>query len=210
MQFYDITMPISKNIMVYKNKEDKRPVFESIKGSTQETKMTINLHTGTHIDFPIHVFADGKTSSGFSLDSLITNVKVLDLTNIIDEITSKDLENFNINQADFILLKTTNSFKKEFDFNFVFLSISGAKYLTSKCVKGVGIDALGIERNQADHITHKELFNNNVIIMEGVNLSNVPSGEYKMIAMPMKIENVDALPVSAILIKNFPIENQVK
>ena len=199
MTYYDITSKISKDMIVYKNKEEKKPIFKKVESSTFETVLTMNLHTGTHIDFPSHIFRDGKTSSCFSLDKLITNVKVLDLSQVIGKIKKSDLEKFEIIKGDFILLKTRNSFDNKFNFDFVYLTAAAAQYLSDVGIVGVGIDALGIEREQKDHITHKILLKNNIIIMEGINLMSVPAGNFEMIAMPLKIDGVDALPVSAVL-----------
>ena len=42
----------------------------------------------------------------------------------------------------------------------------------------MGIDSLGIERDQTDHATHKGLLSNNIIIIEGLRLAAVSPGEY--------------------------------
>jgi arylformamidase len=55
------------------------------------------------------------------------------------------------------LLKTANSAQQHFDFSFIFLDASGAEYLAKKNIAGVGIDALGIERDQEGHPTHRAL-----------------------------------------------------
>lgn len=199
MKYYDITAKISKYMPVYKNKEEKKPIFRLEEGSTFETVLTLNLHTGTHIDFPCHIFKGGINSDSFLPDKLLRDVKVLDLTDAVNKIEDKDLEKFEIDRGDFILLKTRNSFDTEFNFDFVYLTFGAARYLAEKGIAGVGIDALGIERNQSGHDTHKILFSNGIIIMEGINLMSVPAGIYEMIAMPLKIEGVDALPVNAIL-----------
>lgn len=199
MTYYDITSKISKDMIVYKNKEEKRPKFEKVSASTYETILTINLHTGTHIDFPSHISLEGQNSSSFLLDRLLTKVKVLDLTSIVSKIEKEDLQKFEISKGDFILLKTKNSYDNVFNFDFVYLTANASKYLSNIGISGVGIDCLGIEREQKDHATHKILFENNIIILEGINLASVPAGNYDMIAMPLKIEGVDALPISAIL-----------
>lgn len=200
MKFYDITMKIEKDMMVYKNREEKRPKFkEASKGLVYETQLDFNLHTGTHLDFSKHILQDGQTSENFDISRLIRKVKVLDLTKIEDGIGKSDLINFEIDKDDFLLFKTANSFLSEFDFDFIYLKKDGAQYLADKGVAGVGIDALGIERSQPNHDTHKILFKHNVLIVEGINLEEVQAGEYYMIALPLRIENVEALPLRIIL-----------
>ena len=68
-----------------------------------------------------------------------------------------------------------------------------------KEIKGVGIDALGIERNQTP--THKLLLGAGIIIIEGLRLKDVPEGEYFLIALPLKIKDVEAAPTRAILVE---------
>lgn len=201
---YDVTMKISPTMQVYKNKDEKRPVFlvasSVLKGdSTNETKVTFNVHTGTHLDFPRHIYNEGKTSKDFDLTSLICDVKVLDLIGVKEGINVEDLTHYDINRGDFLLFKTRNSYSDDFNFNFVFLSEEAARYLARLKISGVGIDALGIERNQKGHPTHKTLIDNDIYIIEGLRLKDVPSGDYKMLALPLKLDDVDALPLSVVL-----------
>lgn len=200
---YDVSMAIKPDIQVYKNKKEKKPIFDIASdfdnGSTYETNLYMNLHTGTHIDFPLHVTKDGKDSSDFPAETCITSVKVLDLVKVKDHITKSDLESYDIIEGDFVLFKTHNSLLESFDYDFIYLDLEAAKFLKSKKIKGVGTDGLGIERAQAGHPTHHMLLDNGIIIMEGLRLENVPEGTYEMICLPLKIEGVEALPVRAIL-----------
>lgn len=201
---YDVTMTISETMQVYKNRESKKPIFsvagaKTLGDSTNETDVKFNVHTGTHVDFPRHVYDEGKTSKDFDITTFIRPVKVLDLTKVHSAINQKDLEDLPINAGDFLLFKTANSFSDDFLFDFVYLTSEAALYLALKQISGVGIDALGIERDQSGHPTHKTLIDNNIWIIEGLRLKEVPAGPYNMIALPLKLDDVDALPLSIIL-----------
>jgi arylformamidase len=206
MKIYDISMTISKDIQVYKNKEEKKPVFENASnfetGTSYETILKFNLHTGTHMDFPLHMIKNGDTSDTLDLSKLITPVKVFDLTHVNDAIKDTDLISLDIKENDFILLKTKNSYEEYFNFQFVYIHESASKYLADKKIKGVGIDALGVERDQIGHPTHKHLMHANIIIIEGLRLKDVSPKTYQMFALPIKIKEVDALPLSVILIED--------
>ncbi|MDD3123510.1 MAG: cyclase family protein [Candidatus Izemoplasmatales bacterium] len=201
---HDISMAISKDIQVYKNKEIKKPFFIDIanysNGSVYETNMTFNLHTGTHIDFPLHIIEHGETSDSLELSDLIGEAIVIDLSKVQDGIHSCDFINYEIKENDFVLLKTKNSETDHFLFDYTYLAEDGASYLISKNIKGVGIDALGIERSQVGHPTHKVLLNNGLFIIEGLRLKGIIEGRYDFIILPLKISNVEALPARAILI----------
>lgn len=206
MIIHDISMTIKESMTVYKNKESKRPVFTSAasfeKEGVYETNLLMNLHTGTHIDFPLHTLYNGHNSNQHPLDTFLGQAKVIDLTRIDDHISKEDLMPYDIHPGDFVLLKTKNSLSDSFEFDFVYLDHSAASYLANKHIRGVGIDALGIERNQPNHPTHDTLLSNDIIILEGLRLKDISPKIYDFVALPIKIDGVEALPVRAILIEN--------
>jgi arylformamidase len=203
MKFYDVSMMIHENMQVYKNKEHKKPKlsvdsdFET--GTTYESRLEMNLHTGTHMDFSKHILKEGLTSIEENLSRLIRKAKVFDLSHLNQKISKNDLVNLNIEADDFVLFKTKNSDQETFDFKFIFLDESGAQFLADKKISGIGIDALGIERDQAGYPTHKICFHHDVIIIEGLRLKNIEAKSYFMVASPLKIKNVEALPLRVIL-----------
>lgn len=205
MKIYDISMMISPNMQVYKNKEEKKPHFinraNHESSHVHETSITIDLHTGTHIDAPLHMIKGGKTTEVYDLSTFYSKCKVFDFSHKQDAITLEDLKVKEINEDDFILLKTRNSSSEEFIYDFIYLDKDAAKYLQEKKVKGVGIDGLGIERNQPNYETHKTLLGNNIMIVEGLRLKEIKEGEYTLVILPLKIENVEASPARAILIE---------
>lgn len=205
MKIYDISMNIYSDMTVYKNKCEKRPELiitqDFQNGDVHESRINMDMHTGTHIDAPLHMIKDGDTVENIDLNKLVTKCKVVDLTNIPSKITSDILLNKDIDKGDFIIFKTRNSYTEDFDFEFVYLEKSGAEYLKNKGVIGVGIDALGIERSQAGHETHKILLNSGIVILEGLRLKHIDEGKYFLYAAPLKIRGAEAAPTRALLIK---------
>ena len=205
-KMYDISMPISETIKVYKGRPEKKPKIETQfdfkTGSSYESRLTMNLHTGTHIDAPLHMIEGGATMESIDIRSLFTECRVLDLCSCEGSIGKEDLENFNIESGSLLLLKTRNSFSDILEGDFIYLNESGARYLAEKKLKGVGIDALGIERDQSGHETHLNLMNNGVLIIEGLRLSEVPEGNYVLSALPLSIPGVEASPMRAVLFEN--------
>ena len=205
MRIYDVSMTIHKDVMVWKDKPEKKPILEVVSdfeyAPAYETKLTMNLHTGTHMDFPLHMIKDGQNSDQLDLNKLITVVKVYDLSHLSDSIQEDDIKDFNIKTNDFVLFKTRNSFEDTFNNKFVYLGESAASFLANQNIKGVGVDGLGVERDQEGHPTHKLLFNSNAIIIEGLRLKDIQQGIYMMYALPVKIKGVEALPLSIILIE---------
>lgn len=204
---YDISMPVYHGMPVYKNKPEKQPEFETTADfashGIHETRIHMDVHAGTHVDAPLHMLESGETMESIALEKLIRPCRVIDLTNVSDRIHSRDLIPHEIQSGEFLLLKTRNSFRAEsegFDAEFVFVSEDAASYLAKVKVAGVGIDALGIERSQTGHPTHKALFAAGAVIMEGLRLSDVPEGKYLLVAAPLNLVGTDAAPARAVLL----------
>lgn len=205
MKIYDVSMDINYCMPVYKNKDEKKPIINRVQdfltASSYESKITMDMHTGTHLDAPLHMIDGGKNIDTIPLEKFIRNCKVIDFTEIEEKITKDNLVQKDIQKDDFIILKTKNSYIDKFDDDFAFLDKSGAKYLKEIGIQGIGIDALGIERNQPEHETHKILLGAEIIILEGLRLKEVEEGEYFLYAPPLKINEVEAAPTRAVLVK---------
>lgn len=206
MKIYDISMDIDKDIPVYNNNPEKKPVFKVVKdyssGSTYyESRVDMEMHTGTHLDAPLHMLQGGGTIDTLDLSKVITGCRVLDLTGIKDSIREQDLAGKSIKAGEFVLFKTRNSFSDKFEFDFVYLEQSGARFLKEIGVAGVGTDALGVERSQPGHETHKLLLEAGIVILEGLRLEEVSEGEYFLFAAPIKLKGTEAAPARAVLIE---------
>lgn len=202
MKIYDVSLPIYEGMPVYKNKPEKQPEFNTAQnGHVTETRIAMDVHTGTHVDAPLHMVPGGDTIETLAIEKLVRKAKVIDLTSSREFISAEDLAGKDIQKDDFVLFKTKNSWDTEFNFEFIYVNSDAAKVLAEIGIAGVGIDALGVERAQENHPTHKQLFQNNVIIIEGLQLKEVPEGEYLMVAAPLKIRGLDASPARIVLIE---------
>lgn len=209
MKMHDVTGSIYEGMTVYKNKPEKQPKLHRVtNGYVTETRIELDVHTGTHIDAPLHMVTEGETFETIQLDKLVGHCKVIDLTSVEDRISQADLERFPIHKDDFVLFKTKNSFEESFNFDFIYLAADGAEYLTQVGVRGVGTDALGIERSQTGHPTHKTLFAHGVIVIEGLRLKEVEQGEYYMVAAPLKLVGTDAAPARVLLFEGVPSSSE--
>lgn len=174
------------------------------------SRLDIGAHTGTHVDAPVHFVPGRKGVDGLSLDTLIGPAYVVDLNDVAYEITARDLEQANIPaHTKRLLCKTSNSslWSKSpsvFDRNFVGISPDGAQWLIDHSIELVGVDYLGIERFESvgkGAPTHHALLEKELVIIEGLDLSDVPAGDYMLICLPVKVKNSDGAPCRAILVK---------
>lgn len=204
MKIIDISWPISNDMVTYKDKGDVKieatRTFERDGG--RESKLTCGTHTGTHVDAPAHFLKEGKTLDQMDLSQLIGKCALIDMTHITEKITAEDLKDCDLQDCKIVLFKTKNSnlpAAGKFDLNFIYLDKTGAEFLAQKNLTAVGIDSLGIERNQPDHDTHKTLFNSGALIIEGLRLKNVNPDIYNLVCLPLNIVGADGAPARAVL-----------
>jgi arylformamidase len=171
------------------------------------TKLNMSVHVGTHVDAPYHFLSEGaETVDQLPLDILHGRAYVLNLDNDIDFITSSVLENSGLpTRIKRLLIKTRNSNswarnEKQFNRNFVAVSEDGARFLIERGIKLVGVDYLSVAPFKNVAPTHKILLSAGVIIVEGINLHNVPQGRYNFFCLPLKIKGADGAPARAILV----------
>lgn len=203
MKIIDISMPISKDMVVYLG--NPTPFFEKYakipENNTNETKITIGSHTGTHVDAPLHVHAKGISAKDLPLTSYYGSCIVLDLTKTGNTITKSHLERYKIRKNEVVLLKTENSLKQYNTFrkNFAHIDMSAANWLVDKKVKTLGIDYLSIKKYNQDDDVHIRIIDN-MVLFEGLYLKNVKPGRYTFIGLPLKLD-LDGSPARAILLQ---------
>lgn len=205
-RIYDVSMLIDTSMPVYKNKPEKRPAFEVTSdfstGTSHETRIHLDAHTGTHIDAPLHMIPGGATIETISIADLLRPCRVVDLTAVGPALGRAELERAAPAPNEFLLLKTKNSLSDQFDPDFTYVSAEGAAYLAERRVAGVGVDGLGVERGQPAHDTHTILMNAGILIIEGLRLADVVPGVYQMVAAPLRLTGIDAAPARVVLIED--------
>ena len=200
----DISWPVTSDMTTYKDRNDV--TIEQYKhfqnDGARETRISASLHTGTHVDAPSHFCKDGDSIDTYALSQLCGDAYVVDCTHVTDCITPTDIPSACLQSQKILLFKTRNSAcgpNDSFNYQFIYLGKEAAALLADHHVKAVGIDYLGIERNQPGHETHKTLLANNIPIIEGLRLSYVNTGEYQLWCLPLHIPGVDAAPARAVL-----------
>jgi arylformamidase len=203
VKFYDISLLIHEKMIVYPgNPSPKISQFTSIPTNvTNESLICIGSHTGSHVDSKRHIQNSTEGAAALPLDSLYGKARVFDLTNVESEIHKKDLEKYKIEKNDIILLKTKNSQKyNHFTTDFVHIKMDAAQYILDSGTKTLGFDYLSVKKFGTDDDVHSLLING-LTLFEGLNLADVPEGEYIFAGLPLRID-CDGAPARVILIGN--------
>jgi arylformamidase len=206
-RIYDISVPIRSGGIVYPgNPEIDITLQQAVaKGAgANVSAIRFGSHTGTHADASRHFFDDGQPVDQIPLDRLIGPALLVSFPDDVRAIGTAELKAHDLRGRTRILLRTRNSAllsQKQFAPDYTYLAPDGAEYLVDKGVELVGIDYLSIEQfHSGHHRTHRTLLAKSVVILEGLDLSAPPPGEYQLICLPLRIEGCDGAPARAVLI----------
>jgi len=166
------------------------------------TRLSFGSHTGTHVDAPAHLLADGMTVDEIPLAVLIGHCLVVDLTAHDGEIDVGLLRKLPLKGERRLLFHTRNSSlwgQPGFVGEFTALTPAAATFLVELGVQLVGIDYLSVEHHRSQGEVHRILLEAGVVILEGLNLAGVERGGYELICLPLKIRGADGAPCRAVL-----------
>lgn len=161
------------------------------------------LHIGAHTDAPNHYDTEGKGIAARDLQIYLGPCQVISVSVPRgSRLFPKDLPSMEIS-APRVLFKT-DSYPDPNCWNGDFNSLSPelVRFLGERGVKLVGIDTPSVDPAEDEELlSHGEIYRQNMGILEGVILSNVPEGLYTLIALPLRLRDADASPVRAVLLK---------
>jgi arylformamidase len=208
MKIYDITFPISNETPVYEGDPNvKIEVAASFaKGDhANVTALCFGAHTATHVDAPNHFIDGTRKIHELELEKLIGNCRVAEIADDVAAIEPEHLGN--LEGVERIVFKTRNSAfwnepEKGFRKDFTYISPAAARILADANMKLVGIDYLSVEKfGSEDFATHVTLLEKEIVIVEGLDLREVPAGDYEIICLPLKIisETGDGAPARTVL-----------
>ncbi len=202
----DITYPLSSKLALWPGSEpfQVHPGSRISKGETTNTSgVSLDLHMGSHLDAPWHMLDHGKSVDTFPLETLIGPAQVVEFPDIAiltaPLLKSAGLESGLIR----LLIKTRNSHEPTdasvpFRTDFTALDESAARLLVDYGIKLVGIDGPSIEPFRSPgHPVHLTFMKAETAIVEGLNLSEVTTGYYDLVCLPLPLIGLDASPVRA-------------
>jgi arylformamidase len=204
---YDVTVPISNAMPVWPGDPPvrltpKSHISRDTRHTVQLTSIEMGPHTGTHMDAPFHMIEGGKKLGDFAIDVFAGPATVFEIPSV-RSVGRAELERFKWDGVERALLKTENSKHwrdTKFFEEFIYLEPEGAQFLVDRGIRLVGIDYLSIDEFHSEsHPSHFVLLRKDVVILEGLNLNEVPAGNYNMFALPLNLQDADGAPARVIL-----------
>ncbi|GEL77946.1 arylformamidase [Tenuibacillus multivorans] len=168
-------------------------------GSVNVGQFTTSCHTATHVDAPFHFKSDGMTIEKLPLEVFVGNALVIDVSTK-GQITTDDFKGLNLSNIRRVLLKTETWTGNEFPTQIPVIDPELGSFFLKNGIELLGVDLPSVDPLDSKTLdTHHALLKNGVHILEGLRLSDVDPGIYRLTALPLNIEGADGSPVRAIL-----------
>ena len=208
MRIYDVTVPLRPTIPTYAGTEPGPKLhFHSLMSrgdSANVSELSLGSHTGTHVDAPHHFLDNGVTVEQMPVDYLVGPAVVVEHSGG-SHIAAADLDALGIPvDTKRLLVKTKNAGlwdDDEFHPEFIGFAEDAVPWLAERGFMLVGIDYMSIERFRSPtHAVHHALLAQNIVILEGLDLRDVPPGEYTVVCAPLPVVGADGAPARVFLL----------
>ena len=200
---YDITPPVSPALAVFPgDTPPSREVLLDIDRGDHITLSTLRttVHVGAHLDAPSHYGKGGETIESVDLSRVVGECQVIavDVPRGARLVAGEWLDAIDAPRV----LFATGTYPDPNAWNEDFAGLESALVdaLADRGVTLVGIDTPSVDPSTSKDLpAHAAFFRREMLILEGLVLSEVPPGRYELTALPLKLTGFDASPVRAIL-----------
>jgi len=206
MRIWDISEPLEPSTSTFPGDtpfSQEWVLRQESGGSCNVSTIRMSVHVGTHTDAPLHFDVAGADIAAVDLSSYLGRCRVVDVRGEGSPplVPAAALTADVLRGAERILLRTRDRHDhRTWDEGFTAVGPDAARALAAAGVRLVGIDTPSM-----DHATSRELDGHHVLheggvaILENLDLTGVPAGDYELIALPLRIVGGDSSPVRAIL-----------
>lgn len=166
------------------------------------SRLDFGVHSGTHVDAPVH-FIDGAAGiEAVPLDTLIGAAVVVDAAGTREGYDRALVDALALPAGTERVLFRGNGdlwSRPGFQPSFVGMTPEGADALVARGVRLVGNDYMSIAPFGNPTPTHRALLEAGVVILEGLDLRAIEPGEYDLLCLPLLIPGCDGGPARALL-----------
>ncbi|MFC5451934.1 arylformamidase [Paenibacillus aestuarii] len=169
-------------------------------GSVNVGKLTMSIHTGTHVDAPFHFDNEGRKMIDLSPELYVGLARVIDVSGKAS-IGAKDLAALPLAGVTRLLLRTASwTNPDEFPAEITYLEEDLGPFLAEKGIRLIGVDVPSVDPLDSKVLSaHHSLHAHDIHILEGIDLERVAPGDYELMALPLPLVDSDGSPVRAVL-----------
>jgi arylformamidase len=212
----DVTVPLRDGMVRWPDNPPVRArcVMDMERGDDcTVSALSCGVHTGTHMDAPLHFIRTGLGMDAMPLSAAVGPARVIEILDR-ESIKPDILRAHRLKRGERVLFKTRNSSRvwktDRFLKDFVYISEAAAQWLAERRVRTVGIDYLSVAGYVSDAAAiHRALLKAGIWIIEGLDLSQVRSGDYELLCLPIKMAQCDGAPARALL-KPLRTKHQIR
>ena len=196
MNIYDISQEVLSCVVF---PGDPAPYREQITKMDDGALYNLSMlhmcaHNGTHVDAPYHFLNQGRTIEAIELERFVGMAYVVEHEGIVSSEDArailKKAKEADTEAGNRILLKGN-----------AVVSLEAAEVFAAEGILLVGNESQTVGPEDAPMAVHKVLLGANVVLLEGIRLSEVPEGVYLLNAAPLNLAGADGAPCRAVLIK---------
>lgn len=200
----DITHPLSNATAPWPG--DTQFHFEFVQrmrdgASCNVGRFTSGIHSGTHMDAPLHYNDTGSSIDQIDLARLIGPVRVFRATGAMT-ITREVFAGLDARATPRVLVRTNHcDDKTRFPARIPTLAPGVAAWLGAQGIRLLGLDLPSVDQTDDPSMRiHHELDAAGVLILENLDLRGAAPGVYELIALPLKLAGADGSPLRAVLV----------
>jgi arylformamidase len=197
MEIFDVSVPLREGMVTYPGDPEvrlERTASIAAGDVVNLTRIDLGLHSGTHVDAPVHFLEGAAGVDTVPLEVLVGRCEVVELPDLSRESMER------VPAAKRLLFKTPNSelwARDQFADEFARLDGPAAELLVQRGVRLVGVDYLSVGNEDAHHA----LLRTGVVPVEGLDLRGIEPGPYELVCLPLRVVGADGAPARAILIR---------
>ena len=163
--------------------------------------ITLSTHAGSHADAPLHYDAGGAPAGAFDLTRFIGPARVVDMRGVGPLVRPEHLATALATPIRRLLLRTWERMPQDrWEPDFTAIDPAAIALMAAHGVDLIGTDAASVDPATSKTLdAHLTVRRHGMLILENLVLDAVPAGDYELIALPLKLSNMDAAPLRAVL-----------
>lgn len=163
--------------------------------------ITLSTHAGSHADAPLHYDAGGAPAGAFDLTRFIGPARVVDMRGVGPLVRPEHLATALATPIRRLLLRTWERMPQDrWEPDFTAIDPAAIALMAAHGVDLIGTDAASVDPATSKTLdAHLTVRRHGMLILENLVLDEVPAGDYELIALPLKLTNMDAAPLRAVL-----------
>jgi arylformamidase len=203
LTLYDITPMLEPGMPVWPGDStlSREVLLQRERGdSVTLSTMRATVHLGAHADAPNH-YGNGPSIEARDLSFYVGPCEVVRVhVPRSTRVSVRDLPDI-VAWPERVLIATASvPDRRTFNRDFAALTPELVDWLHDRGVRLVGVDTPSVDLfDDAELLAHQRFLANDMAILEGLVLADVPPGRYELMALPLKLRGFDGSPVRAVL-----------